>query len=220
MYKIGIGITSYKRPEMLKKCLDSIHKHTFMDNVTIYVADDSIERKGVAYRKNECLRALKDCDYIFLLDDDVEVIHDNWIMFFIQNHLFTKQHHFLYLQKSHRVKRVVRLNNTQSMVYSFHDCGGVFMFLTKESVNRVGAFDEEYIFWGLEHADYSKRVHKAGLTSFGEYLCIEGTENYIYSEDYSNPNHKSSITNEEKNLLFRKNFPKFAKGIDKIYIPL
>jgi hypothetical protein len=51
-------------------------------------------------------------------------------------------------------------------------------------------------------------------------MCLGETENYLYSEDYSNPKHKSSITNEEKQLLFNKNFPKFAKGIEQIYIPL
>ena len=220
MAKIGIGVTTFRRPEMLQKCLDSIRKHTFMDGVTIYVADDSIERKGVAYRKNECLRALKDSDYIFLFDDDCYPIHDNWIMFFIQSHLFSKQHHFLYLNKSHRVDRIVRFSDCQNMIKLYKDCGGVFMFLTKECIKKVGAFNEKFETWGFEHAEYSQRINMAGLNSFWSYLCIENTENYIYSEDYSNPNHKSSITNEEKNLLFKKNFPKFAKGIDKIYIPL
>ena len=75
MSSIGIGITTYNRPDMLNKCLEHIKKHTFNDNVTIYVADDSNERKGVAYRKNECLRALKDCDYVFLFDDDDSLLN-------------------------------------------------------------------------------------------------------------------------------------------------
>ena len=210
---VGIGITTYLRPDCLAKCVESIHKHTDMTNVTMHIADDSIERKGVAFRKNECLRALKDCSHVFLLDDDVKIIKDKWVEFFVNS---GKEHLLFLNDKLHNKWEHQPMDKT----ILYRDCGGVFMFLTKETISWVGAFDEQYETWGLEHADYSKRVHMAGLNSFGKYLCIEGTENYIYSEDYSNPNHKSSITNEEKNLLFKKNFPKFAKGIKSIYLPL
>ena len=83
--RVGIGITSYNRPECLKECLEHISKHTFTNNVKIYVATDTDEdRRGVAFRKNECLRSLKNCDYIFLFDDvaiykpeDIEHLIDN-----------------------------------------------------------------------------------------------------------------------------------------------
>lgn len=208
---VGVGITTFQRPEMLKKCLDSIHKHTFMDNVTIYVADDSIERKGVAYRKNECLRALKDCDYIFLLDDDVSIIKDGWIEFFVNG---AGNNHVMFLND--KLHNYTHNSDVYPNVRFYKDCGGVFMYIPKSALDYVGAFDEKFCLWGMEHCDWSVRYadgHKI-------FMMLEGTENYIYSEDYSNPNHKSSITNEEKNLLFRKNFPKFAKGIDKIHIPL
>jgi glycosyltransferase involved in cell wall biosynthesis len=218
MAKIGIGVTTFRRPEMLQKCLDSIRKHTFMDGVTIYVADDSNERKGVAYRKNECLRALKDCDYIFLLDDDVEIIKDGWIEFFVDGYKSTSVNHFLYLNSTHNMydKRVFASKYGVFTVGHYKDCGGVFMFMTKGCVEKVGAFNEIFCMWGFEHAEWSMRACN-GNRNFN---MLEGTENYIYSEDYSNPNHKSSITNEEKNLLFKKNFPKFAKGIKSIYLPL
>lgn len=208
MARIGIGVTTYNRPEMLKKCLDSISKHTFNGNVTIYVADDSNERKGVAYRKNECLRALKDCDYIFLFDDDCYPIKDGWMEFFIEN---AKNNHVLFLND-----KLHNYTHSRWGVRFYKDCGGVFMYIPKAALDYVGAFDEKYELWGMEHCDWSVR-YADGCKIF---MMLEGTENYLYSEDYSNPNHKSSITNEEKNLLFRKNFPKFAKGIDKIYLPL
>lgn len=207
MAKIGIGVTTYNRPEMLKKCLDHIKKHTFNDNVTIYVADDSNERKGVAYRKNECLRALKDNDYVFLFDDDCYPIRDGWVEFFIQSNIG----HCMFL--NHRLHN---FKHQKGDVKVFSDCGGVFLYMDKKAIEKVGAFDEKFELWGMEHCDWSMRWNDKNR----EFYMLDGTENYLYSEDYSNPNHKSSITNEEKNLLFRKNFPKFAKGINKIYIPL
>ena len=227
MVKIGIGITTYNRPECLKECLQHICDYSDVGaldgmskkdywfgrtsdgkDITIYVATDTDEdRRGVAYRKNECLRALKDCDYVFLFDDDCFPIKDGWVDYFITH---SGGAHLLYLNEQHNL--TMRLGNWE--IYS--DCGGVFMFMTNKAINKVGAFNEEFSPWGLEHAEYSIRI----LGEHGYYPMLKGTEDYLYSEDYSNPVHKSSITNEEKNFLFQKNFPKFAKGIDKIYIPL
>lgn len=213
----GIGITTMNRPHCLKALVDSIHKHTDMSNVILHIEDDSIERLGVAKRKNRCLRALKECSHIFLIDDDVKIIKDGWVEFFVN----TRENHLLYLVDKLHTKKIVGFNMYQDnkLMYiksMYKDCGGVFMFMTKEAIEKVGAFDEKYELWGLEHCDYSIRI----LGEHGNYPCINGTEQYIYSEDYSNPNHKSSITNEEKDLLFKKNFPIFAKGVEQIYIPL
>ena len=72
----------------------------------------------------------------------------------------------------------------------------------------------------MKFPDTSLRIKKYTKSEYA-YNCYPQTKEYIYAEDYNNAfNHKSSITNEEKNELFKKNFPKFAKGIDKIYIPL
>lgn len=217
--RIGIGCTTYNRPECLAKWKEQIAKHTNMDNVLIYIADDSIERKGVAFRKNECLRALKDCDYVFLFDDDCYPIKDGWMDIFIYFHKMGAVNHLLFLNDSHtktHTKTAGFIIKNICQVDYYKDCGGVFMFMTKEVIEKVGAFDEKYELWGMEHCDYSIRI----LGEHGNYPCINGTEDYIYSEDYSNPNHKSSISNEEKNKLFKKNFPLFQKGIERIYIPL
>jgi hypothetical protein len=203
----GIGITTYNRPECIKALVDSIYKHTDMSNVLLHIEDDSIERLGVAKRKNNCLRALKDCSHVFLLDDDVKIIKDGWVEWFIEN---AKEEHVMFLNPLQH-----NPFEQNGKFIAHHDCGGVFLFLTKKHIEMVGAFNEKYELWGMEHCDYSMRI--AGCR---EFLMLVGTEDYIYSEDYSNPNHKSSITNEEKDLLFKKNFPKFANGIDKIYIPL
>ena len=209
MVKIGIGCTTFNRPECLAKWKEQIAKHTNMDNVLIYIADDSLERKGVAFRKNECLRALKDCDYVFLFDDDCYPIKDGWVDFFIES----RTHHLLFMNEKFHGKG----EEKDGIVY-YKNCGGVFMFIEKiDCLDVVGAFNENFEMWGFEHAEYTNRAMDLQRDC---YPMLKGTEDYLYSEDYSNPVHKSSITNEEKNELFKKNFPKFAKGIDKIYIPL
>ena len=95
VYKVGVGVTTFNRPECLKECLEHINKHTYMSNVVIHVEDenDIYERMGIAFRKNMCLRALKDCDFVFLFDDDTFPIKDGWIDFFVNS----GEEHLLFL---------------------------------------------------------------------------------------------------------------------------
>ena len=209
--RIGIGLTTFNRPECLEECLEHIHKHTFMDNVTLYVATDTDQdRKGVAFRKNECLRALKDCDYVFLFDEDCYPVKDGWIEFFIEGCKYGYSHFLFMNPKQHRIQG--RYNNRDV----YNDCGGVFMFLTKKDIERVGAFNEKFETYGFEHAEYSQRV-----SPNCPYMMLVGTEEYLFAHDYSTPNHKSSITDEEKQKCIKNNWNKFFNSeIKDVYLPL
>lgn len=207
--KVGVGCTTYKRPECLAKWKKQIAKHTKMDNVLIYIADDTQERKGVAFRKNECLRALRDCDYVFLFDDDCYPTKDNWMSYFIDN---CRGEHLLHMSpKQHR-----RIGALPGGLDLFGDCGGVFMFLTRKHIQTVGAFNEEFGLWGFEHAEYSQRIYD--LPNY--YLELNKTSEYIFAEDYSGSMFKSSVSNKEKNSFFNANIRKFAQGYKKRYIRL
>lgn len=201
---VGIGCTSYNRPECLAKWKEQIAKHTSMDNVFIYIAVDTDEdRQGVAKRKNECLRALKDCDHIFLYDDDCWPIADGWVD-------YLQGGHWLFLNdKMHKYLG----GNT------YQECGGVFMSLTKQMVEAVGAFNENFYMWGFEHAEYSMRIYKSGFM-LQPYMCKYGTDKFLYAADYSDPSHQSSITDLDKQRYFNENLPKFRESIKNIYLPL
>jgi len=183
--KIGIGVTTYKRPKCLSKWKEQVNKTIFNENVIIYVAEDSDEdRKGVAFRKNECLKALKDCDYVFLFDDDCYPVQEGWLEYFINS----GYEHLIYCDpKFHG------LRNEIDDLLIYNDCGGVFMFMQKSAIERVGGFNLNFGLYGFEHADYSNRIMQSRV-----YPVLKGTEKYIYAEDYSNPKHKSSITQHEK----------------------
>ncbi len=213
--RIGIGITTYNRPECLKECLENIEKHTkpCLDyGVVIYTARDTDEdRRGVAFRKNQCLRFLKDCDYVFLFDDDCFPIKDDWIEFFINS----RQEHLLYLDRKLHGNYSVNGN-----INNYQNCGGVFMFMTKKAIEKAGAFDEKFGIYGFEHVDYSIRI----LGNRHQYPELKDTWQYLYAHDYSpnrSHNHKSSITDEEKRTHIKNNWDKFFKEpIKDIYIPL
>lgn len=178
--KIGLSVTSYNRPAHLDLWVEQITKHS-PEDVKVHIEIEKKEdRKGIAYRKNQCLKALQDCDFIFLFDDDCFPIADGWIEYFLTIHKKTNQHHFLYLKST----TTMRKTETVKDVNIFDNCGGAFMFLTKKVLDEVGGFCKDYGIYGYEHAGYSQRIHAAGLNSMGKYLCPKDASKYIYAMDY------------------------------------
>jgi GT2 family glycosyltransferase len=56
------------------------------------------------------------------------------------------------------------------------------MFMTKDVVERVGAFNESFGLYGYEHTEYSIRCKMEGLAPHHN-VCPDGAEDYIYSMD-------------------------------------
>jgi GT2 family glycosyltransferase len=208
--KIGVGVTTYNRPELLKNFIAYYEKYK-PDNCVLNIQDDTYDRRGVAFRKNENLRALQDCDYIFLFDDDCYPIKKDWHKYFIKHHLKSGEHHFLYNDPS----RHGFTTNFKTDIMVTPNTGGVFMFLTKEVIEKVGAFNEQYGVYGFEHAEYSQRVCKAGLTSF-PFQTLYMTSEFIYSKDYSEEGFVSSINESEKKAAL-ENFQTYKDNISKPY---
>jgi len=191
--KIGIGVTTTpNRYEYTDRWLEFFEK-TKPESYHLHIHED-VNYKGVAYSKNQNLITLKDCEHIFLFDDDCYPIKTGWTDFFINS----GYNHLLYLQPYHRIKS--KINDLET----FNECGGVFMYLTKEVLNKVGYFNSEYGQYGFEHAGYSNRIYKAGLTS-APYQQLTGTDKYIFSKDYAGIDHKSSIPEYKKQKLINEN---------------
>jgi len=199
---IGVGLTTTpNRKHLADEWLINFRKHT-KEPYHLHIHED-INYRGVAYSKNENLKALKDCDYIFLFDDDCFPIHDDWVNFFVE----TKQKHLLFMNDDiHGVGRTFN-----GKVYYYHNCGGVFMMLTKEVVSKVGAFGN-YGQYGFEHAGYSYRVYKAGFT-YEPYQMAEDTDKYLKALDYEGTI-KSSVSDEVKKIQIDKNRIKFIEEVN------
>ena len=112
-------------------------------------------------------------------------------------------------------------------INSYNNCGGCFIFLTKEVIEKVGGFCKEYGRYGYEHAGFSNRIHQAGLTPMGMYLCPEGASDYIYAMDYDyylpfnkQVNHSPSISVREAIASIKYNEPIFKKDIQTVFQPL
>lgn len=85
METIGIGITTRNRPTIFAKTLSQIKKFQPLNSKIVVVDDSNDEvRLGIARAKNKCLAQLKDCDHIFLFDDDLYPIKEGWAEFYIK----------------------------------------------------------------------------------------------------------------------------------------
>jgi hypothetical protein len=228
--KIGIGCSTYNRPKHLELWKEQTYKYTpyFFD---LSIEDDSKDRRGIAYRKNNNLMALRKCDYIFLFDDDCFPIKEGWAELFINASKASGQQHFMYLKETPTIKKTGNWTNfVQNATYinKYDNCAGCMMFFTKEVIEKVGAYNPKYGKYGFEHAGYSERIHKAGLTPLGAYTCPAGAGEYIYSLDLDNHlpfnkqvKHEPSMAKEIQNIpiYIQQNKDIYLQDTE-IYIPL
>lgn len=203
---IGIGVTTTpNRSYLVDEWLKEFEK-VKPENYHLHIYED-FHYKGVAYSKNQNLKSLQGCDYIFLFDDDCYPIKENWTEFFINS----KENHLLYLADYH-----FKLGEIKN-IELFKDCGGVFMYFTKETFLKVGYFNPEYSQYGFEHAGLSHRIYRAGLTH-SPYQQLKRTKDYLFSYDYQSAI-QSSIPDYKKQRLIEENRKTFIKEIssNKIY---
>lgn len=239
---IGVGVISYQRPKHLDLWREQILKYSPKDIELSFYIDDP--RRGIAYGKNQNLKDLKDCDYVFLMDSDCFPIKTGWAEFFIDASKASGQQHLIYLKETPTIKRIEQYDvsatvdisdgkerNFPVIINSYNNCSGCFMFFTKEVIEKVGAFGEYPAYYGYEHAGYTQRIHKAGLTTMGACLCPAGAGEYIYSMDLDfhrrdefqkKVNHQPSMANEldKLNGYLSQNLQAYQRDIQTIYKPL
>lgn len=221
--KTGISCTTYARPMHIAHWTKSVAEFSPEDAI-FHIANDAVDRRGVAYRKTECIRELYNagCQYFFITDDDCFPVKKGWTDFFIDAHKASGQHHFCYLHETPGVKKLAK----HGSIIQYDNCNGCMMFFTREVVEKVGGFNPNF-FYGFEHANFTNRVYQAKLNTIGAYLCPEGAEDYIYSLDIDNHKpelhkrlkHKSSLSPREAFAHACNAYKEFQESTT-IYFPL
>jgi GT2 family glycosyltransferase len=183
--KLGLAIITYKRPEFLKRCLESLEKNSWggaterivvvdeppgdsytdfniqvgYTNPSFYFQDNG----GVAKAKNRALKELlaRGCDHIFLMEDDQEMLDPNTCEKYIQYAQEHKLHHMNFAHHGPQKDRgwYMELRGT----HCHADCVGAFSYYTKEVLEVVGLMDEEF-YNAWEHVEHSYRIAKAGYS--------------------------------------------------------
>jgi len=202
MREFGIGITTFNRPDVLEFTLSQFDRF----GGDIVIVDDhsdggcsprctrNPERLGIAKSKNKCISLLKGCKRIFLFDDDCFPIVPDWWMPFIDGGM----HHYVYACQPHITIKEIKGLNTY-----WNGALGCCMMIDQDVLQEVGGMDNRFQMWGYEHAEYSHRIHRAGLIDHS-FITPNNVSDLIWSFDAygSYPDfvwhRQSSISNEDK----------------------
>lgn len=228
---IGIGVCSYKRPELAtntcKSILATIDRSTH--NITTVCSLDDIDatgydwviknfnlihgkNEGISYNKNRLIRYLDGNDYIFLAEDDILFLKPGWVDIYIKACVITGYQHFNYIVSDYRkyIKRTIPFKDI-----TIGDSGpyvnGVFMVMSKECIKLVGGFDNRYIKYGYEHADYTKRCKKAKIYPEFHTHIMEASDFIEWLPS------KSCLSEEEKKEGIQINSKIFNAPVINIY---
>lgn len=208
MAKIGIGITTYNRPEAFAITYREILKYA-PEGAKIVVIDDASkvtcpvadyvqpENKGAAACKNKCFELLEDCDHIFLFDDDCYPISYDWW----KPYIYGKEPHYNFTFKYPKWQ----IGN--SMVSD--NPNGCMMYYSREVLERVGGFDVTFGKYGYWHGSMSCRIYNAGLTSF-PFMDVKGSEKLFCSMD-KDKTVKTSRPDQHKFIPYAKD--KYMKSL-------
>jgi len=223
--KIGIGITTRNRAEILKYTLA---KHKEFSHGKIVVVNDGgerlgieeevwIEHSGVANAKNECLRQLSDCDHVFLLDDDIYPIHKEWQQAYLKAHTEHKQDVLLWMTIRNG------LDKNLGTISTYKRIQGVLFSLTRKAIEVAGGFNTEYGLYGYTDFGYADRCKNLGLMPNG-YCSINNADQYLFSLDCCRPHpddlpvkFKPTLTREERNQDMKKNKDLYVTDSKKKY---
>jgi GT2 family glycosyltransferase len=199
--KIGVGIITCERIDYLNNLLDSIDKQLAGIN-EIVVIDDGTEktihshpkvnfikhtdgRIGVGKAKNMALKTLveKECDYIFLIEDDMLIKDQTVFKQYIEASRISGIQHFNYgpgspfnrkqtiknfdLHNRHLLSQDTAPN--PKLIIDYKDCKialyehtvAMFSFFTREVIEKVGYIDEQF-YNAWEHVDHTYCIIKAG----------------------------------------------------------
>ena len=212
---IGIGITTYDRPDVLAATVAKVLKHT--PGAKIVVVDDAsqvdIDIKGVevykfkknvgiARAKNKCLELLRDCQHIFLFDDDTYPIADEWWIPYVES----PEPHLMYLFESWGNGQPVgddAIVYEDGLIAAHAHARGCMLYIDSKVLDVVGGMDVRYGKAMNEHLDWSNRIYNAGLTSF-RYMDVPFGKHLIHSMDEHNEIY-SSIDLVRRRVLVHEN---------------
>ena len=184
MSKIGLGIITCNREDFYKECYSSVPKDIVDELVTINDGEklrgsyneskviNHSQNKGVGISKNEAIQYLldKDCEHIFLIEDDIIIKNKNVFNEYISAAHTTGLRHFMFGYHGPANKTPVGKNNPRVIVEYTDDCSiafnqhcvGAFCYYHKSIIDKVGLMDEEYKnAW--EHVDHSLQIVKEGF---------------------------------------------------------
>lgn len=209
--KIGIAITTQNRREIFSKTYEQI-KALMPPGAYLYIVDDGSKEPleianfrfnvpaGIAKAKNKCIEGLMraGCEHFFLFDDDCYPLAVSWYKYYIEN----QEPHLMYIFENwgdgSRVGDCEKIYSDYEIV-AYTKSRGCMLYFTREVIEIVGGFHEDFGRWGWEHVNFSDRVYKAGLTKFRYQDANTRGRIMFYSVDQYTKNEFSTVSGNERN---------------------
>lgn len=193
--KVGLGVTTWKRPELFRRCLGSILEHigSFVDVGIVsqdggdcyvptlpanwYLSDHG-DNKGWAYSKNECLNVLMtaDCDHIFMIEDDTTVTDFRAVTGYVDAAL-ASGHHYLTAHPWGEATTPKVEEDGQITYWAY--CGSWWTYMSRTGLLRGGGYNP--VLGGIMgDIELPQRWQLQGLTSgWGRLPDATGSEGWI-----------------------------------------
>jgi GT2 family glycosyltransferase len=187
--EVGIGITTYNRPDRLEIALKSVFANFDLPGVRIYLYDDGSdpehqeriaeivhpyrhqlaltmggENKGVATAKNSLLHQMMADrkQFLFLMEDDQIVLSPKAYGLYIDAYRSNKKiHHFMFAHHG-GLNDGVETHRISPRIEFYPNCIGSWCFYTKQAIKEVGYMDENF-HNAMEHVEHTHRIIKAGM---------------------------------------------------------
>jgi glycosyltransferase involved in cell wall biosynthesis len=218
--KIGIGILTFNREKYFKQVYKSLKDCVFDELVIVNdgkpynfkpTKGDVIqheENKCIAASKNDALKFLlqKNCDHLFLIEDDILVKDRNVFKEYISVANETGLYHLNFEQAAPNHHQYT-INYKDGIAISlWKDPQGAFSYFRSEALQKVGLFDEAYKN-AFEHIDLAYRFIAAKLLpAFWYFPDIANATDFL--EPIKGSSENSTITNKEN---YQKNWDLSAK---------
>lgn len=231
---IGVGITTYKRPEYFKQCIEAVLKNCpsashivvyndgsdfneynpiyqeILLNNRVKIIHDPVN-KGVAVAKNVLLRSLisKGCDSLFLLEDDIIVKSDKALTEYVRIGEEYGYHNLCYAL--HGPANIGNRVTGDGEISYYPNSVGAFCYYTKKgleaSKNPDGSYFDENFHNAMEHVELTHRMSLLGLTqSFAMFPDIAKAGEYLTEIEGSIENSSIRPTDEKTNTASRDAF--------------
>lgn len=205
--KIGIGIVTCDRPEFYSECIKSIMQ-THKDIDEIVVVNDSRSKQtipsygchvinnkknlGVGKSKNKLLKYLmdKECEHIFLVEDDV-VFNSNQVVdqyIKLSQKSGVKHLNFCLHGEDNKIngesapKLVIDYGDIKMSLY--HNVYGALSYYHSSVIDDIGLMDKRY-FNAMEHVDHTMQAINAGYhPPFRWFADVHNSDILISEQDH------------------------------------
>ena len=200
----AVAITTRNRRNLFNKCVLRMRENC-PPGTPIIVVDDASDipapnanhrfdtQAGIARAKNKCLEILDatGAEHLFLFDDDCWPLRPNWW----QPYVNSPEPHLMMLFERPGSRAIVKPAPDGQLETSQHP-RGCMLYVTRTVLHTVGGMRPDFGLWGGEHAEWSTRIHTAGLTSH-QYADVSRSSRFLYAHD-KNHHHEIERTIDDR----------------------